>query len=290
MVQILDGKAMALQIKDEIANEVRKLTAAGHRAPHLAAVIVGEDGASQTYVANKERSSKEVGFTSSVYRLPETISEEKLLETIHFMNNDPEIDGFIIQLPLPKHINEQNIITAILVIIAGISSCEMVSNLIHDDEVVARIGKNKLYRSQLEEFIPKSIPAEDSVNLARQYINSWAMEQLYIDVAGTRLSKSEMDVSKELEDYRKSLLKFRYEQRYLSDRLDTCVTHSEIEEYYNGHQDLFILEAPVVKARFMDIMKEAPNVEAIKKKMSSPLQIKLFCSIQQCMSGKVHTI
>lgn len=160
-------------------------------------------------------------------------------------------------------------ITAILVIIAGISSCEMVSNLIHDDEVVARIGKNKLYRSQLEEFIPKSIPAEDSVNLARQYINSWAMEQLYIDVAGTRLSKSEMDVSKELEDYRKSLLKFRYEQRYLSDRLDTCVTHSEIEEYYNGHQDLFILEAPVVKARFMDIMKEAPNVEAIKKKMAS---------------------
>lgn len=113
MVQILDGKAMALQIKDEIANEVRKLTAAGHRAPHLAAVIVGEDGASQTYVANKERSSKEVGFTSSVYRLPETISEEKLLETIHFMNNDPEIDGFIIQLPLPKHINEQNIINAI---------------------------------------------------------------------------------------------------------------------------------------------------------------------------------
>lgn len=104
---------MALQIKDEIANEVRKLTAAGHRAPHLAAVIVGEDGASQTYVANKERSSKEVGFTSSVYRLPETISEEKLLETIHFMNNDPEIDGFIIQLPLPKHINEQNIINAI---------------------------------------------------------------------------------------------------------------------------------------------------------------------------------
>lgn len=113
MVQILDGKAMALQIKDEIANEVRQLTSKGYRAPHLAAVIVGEDGASQTYVANKERSSKEVGFTSSVYRLPESITEEKLLETIDFMNNDPEIDGFIIQLPLPKHINEQHIINAI---------------------------------------------------------------------------------------------------------------------------------------------------------------------------------
>ena len=113
MVQILDGKAMALQIKDEIANEVRNLTAQGHRAPHLAAVIVGEDGASKTYVANKEKASHEVGFTSSVYRMPESTTEEQLLETIAFLNNDPDIDGFIVQLPLPKHINEQNIINAI---------------------------------------------------------------------------------------------------------------------------------------------------------------------------------
>lgn len=113
MTEILDGKAVALQIKDEIANEVRQLTAAGHRAPHLAAVIVGEDGASMTYVANKEKSSHEVGFTSSVYRLPEKISERELLETIQFLNNDPDIDGFIVQLPLPKHINEQRVINAI---------------------------------------------------------------------------------------------------------------------------------------------------------------------------------
>ena len=113
MTEILDGKATALQIKEEIANEVRQLTAAGHRAPHLAAVIVGEDGASMTYVANKEKSSREVGFTSSVYRLPEKISERELLETINFLNNDPDIDGFIVQLPLPKHINEQRVINAI---------------------------------------------------------------------------------------------------------------------------------------------------------------------------------
>ena len=113
MQQLLDGKAMALQIKDEIANEVRNLTAQGHRAPHLAAVIVGEDGASKTYVANKEKASHEVGFTSSVYRMPESTTEEQLLETIAFLNNDPDIDGFIVQLPLPKHINEQNIINAI---------------------------------------------------------------------------------------------------------------------------------------------------------------------------------
>ena len=113
MYQLLDGKAMALQIKDEIANEVRALTQQGHRAPHLAAVIVGEDGASMTYVANKEKSSHEVGYTSSVYRMSEKTTEKQLLETIEFLNNDPDIDGFIVQLPLPKHINEQNIINAI---------------------------------------------------------------------------------------------------------------------------------------------------------------------------------
>ena len=113
MVQLLDGKAMALQIKDEIANEVRALTQQGHRAPHLAAVIVGEDGASMTYVANKEKSSHEVGFTSSVYRMSEKTTEAQLLETIAFLNNDPDIDGFIVQLPLPKHINEQKVIDAI---------------------------------------------------------------------------------------------------------------------------------------------------------------------------------
>ena len=112
-MQLLDGKAMALQIKDEIANEVRGLTAQGHRAPHLAAVIVGTDGASMTYVANKEKSSHEVGFMSSVYRMPETTTENQLLETIEFLNNDPDIDGFIVQLPLPKHINEQKVIDAI---------------------------------------------------------------------------------------------------------------------------------------------------------------------------------
>jgi len=113
MLQLLDGKALSLQIKEEIANEVRQLTAQGHRPPHLAAVIVGNDGASQTYVANKEKSSHEVGFTSSVYRMPELTTENELLEVINFLNSDPEVDGFIVQLPLPKHINEQKIINTI---------------------------------------------------------------------------------------------------------------------------------------------------------------------------------
>lgn len=113
MTELLDGKALALQIKEEIANEVRHMTAEGKRAPHLAAVIVGTDGASMTYVASKEKSSHEVGFTSSVYRMAETTTERQLLESIEFLNNDPDIDGFIVQLPLPKHIDEQKIINAI---------------------------------------------------------------------------------------------------------------------------------------------------------------------------------
>lgn len=113
MTELLDGKALGLQIKDEIANEVRRLTAEGKRAPHLAAVIVGTDGASMTYVASKEKSSHEVGFTSSVYRMPESTTEHQLQESIEFLNNDSDIDGFIVQLPLPKHIDEQKIINAI---------------------------------------------------------------------------------------------------------------------------------------------------------------------------------
>lgn len=111
--QILDGKTTAIKIKDEIANQVRKLTAEGKRAPHLAAVLVGNDGASQTYVASKEKSSHEVGFTSSVYRYPENTTQEELMKVIDFMNKDEEIDGYIIQLPLPKHLDEKMVINAI---------------------------------------------------------------------------------------------------------------------------------------------------------------------------------
>lgn len=113
MYQLLDGKQTSIAIKDKIANEVRQYTAKGMRPPHLAAILVGDDGASQTYVANKEKSSHEVGFTSSVYRYSANTSEEELLKAIEFLNDDEEVDGFIVQLPLPKHINEQNIINAI---------------------------------------------------------------------------------------------------------------------------------------------------------------------------------
>lgn len=111
--KLIDGKKIAADIKSEIAAEIKLLEGEGKRSPHLAAILVGEDGASKTYVASKEKASKEVGFTSSVYRYPENISEQELLDAVNFLNNDPEIDGFIIQLPLPKHISESKIIEAV---------------------------------------------------------------------------------------------------------------------------------------------------------------------------------
>jgi methylenetetrahydrofolate dehydrogenase (NADP+) / methenyltetrahydrofolate cyclohydrolase len=111
--KIIDGKQIASEIKKELAQEIIALLDAGKRPPHLVAVIVGEDGASQSYVASKEKQSKEVGFMSSVYRFPENLTEEELLNTVDFLNNDNEVDGFIVQLPLPKHINEQKVIERI---------------------------------------------------------------------------------------------------------------------------------------------------------------------------------
>lgn len=112
-MQIIDGKATAQTIKAEIAAEVKKMTDAGQRPPHLVAVIVGHDGGSEAYVANKEKNCLEVGFKTTNLRFPEDISEEQLLAEIKKLNEDPEVDGFIIQLPLPKHIDEQRITEAI---------------------------------------------------------------------------------------------------------------------------------------------------------------------------------
>ena len=94
------------------------------------------------------------------------------------------------------------------------------------------MGQEKLYRSDIDKVIPKGIVPEDSVRLSRQYINSWASDRVYLKIAEEQLSKAERDVTVELEDYRKSLLKYRYEQLYVNERLDTSVSHEHIEEYY----------------------------------------------------------
>jgi len=153
--------------------------------------------------------------------------------------------------------------------VLSVCACNAINNIIHDDEVVAKAGAHKLYRSQVEGYIPGGLSPEDSTSLALQYIGNWAKEQLFLDMASEQLSKTEKDVSSELEDYRNSLLKYRYEQRYVNERLDTVVARSEIEAYYMAHQDLFMLDAPIVKARYLDIMSDSPNLEIIRKNMSS---------------------
>lgn len=110
---LIDGKKVADDIKREIAAEVEEMVASGKRRPHLAAILVGHDGGSETYVANKVKSCEMCGFTSTLIRFEDNISEEELLAAIDRLNKDPEVDGFIVQLPLPRHISEQRVIEAI---------------------------------------------------------------------------------------------------------------------------------------------------------------------------------
>lgn len=148
-------------------------------------------------------------------------------------------------------------------------SCEMASSLVHDDQPVARVGKENLYRSEIEGRIPGMMSPEDSAGFAERYIRLWAMDRLYADVAEKQLSKSELDMSAELESYRRSLLRYRYEQRYLNDRLDTLISDRQISDYYEAHEADFTLREPLMKIRFVDIMKDSPDLDEILALMSS---------------------
>ena len=112
-MQLIDGKAISEQIKQEIAAEVAERVARGEKRPHLAAILVGHDGGSETYVANKVKACEACGFTSSLIRFESDVTEDTLLAEIERLNQEADVDGFIVQLPLPRHINEQRIIEAI---------------------------------------------------------------------------------------------------------------------------------------------------------------------------------
>ena len=112
-MQIIDGKAVAAAIKKEIAQEVESIISNGGKRPHLAAILVGHDGGSETYVASKVKACEECGFTSTLIRYEADVTEEELLNKVAELNNDSDVDGFIVQLPLPKHIDEQKVTEAI---------------------------------------------------------------------------------------------------------------------------------------------------------------------------------
>ncbi len=160
-------------------------------------------------------------------------------------------------------------IAIIVIVLSAFVSCRAISSFLHGGDAVAEVGTEKLYRSELNKLIPKGIAKEDSVRLARQYINSWALDQVFLNIAEQQLSKDEKDVTKELEDYRKSLLKFKYEQLYVNERLDTAVSEDMVEEYYQANRDKFVLQRPIVKARYLRISNDSPTLKKIRKKMSS---------------------
>lgn len=160
-------------------------------------------------------------------------------------------------------------VCAYSLMLLALCSCKVISNLIDDDQVVARVGDEKLYRSDVAAYIPDLVVGEDSIRMAEQFINSWAADLLYLDMAERQLSVEEMDVTEEMENYRRSLLKYRYEQHYVNERLDTLITPEQVSEYYDEHKEDFVLTRPVLKVRFVDVMKDSPNREAILKMMAS---------------------
>ena len=152
-------------------------------------------------------------------------------------------------------------------LLAALPSCKTVSGLIHDDDVVARVGEHELYRTELERSIPDGVPAEDSLKFAQSYIESWARDLVFLDIAEKQLSKEEKDVSRELEEYRRSLMKYRYEQRYVNERLDTNLSEKEIEGYYEAHESDFKLERPIVKARYARVVQGGEDIGLLRKKL-----------------------
>lgn len=161
------------------------------------------------------------------------------------------------------------IVTVFGIVLPMLASCKAISEFFDKEEVVAEVGQAKLRKSELDRVVPAGLPAEDSVRLARQYINTWALDQVFLNVAEQQLSKTEKDVTRELEAYRTSLLKYRYEQLYVNERLDTAVSDDAVQEYYEAHSSKFILQRPVVKARFLSISEDSPMLKTIRKKMSS---------------------
>ena len=154
-------------------------------------------------------------------------------------------------------------------------SCQMVHRVtdtaseLFGDAVVARVGEHKLMHSELVAYIPAGVSAEDSLSLAQQYIKSWAEELLFVDMAETYLSPEEQDVSRELEEYRRTLLKYRYEERYINERLDTLISDEEVRNYYTEHTEKFLVDRPLLKTRYMVIPASSRSLKKIKELMSS---------------------
>lgn len=160
------------------------------------------------------------------------------------------------------------IVSAILVI-ASLSGCKYFGEVLHNEPLAAKVGSHELTLAALAEAIPDGLTPEDSAAFADRYIRSWARDMLLMDRAEKGLSKEEKDVTAQLEDYRRTLLNHRYEQKYIAEHLDSLVTREEIEEYYAANKEKFRLQNPVVKAYYFNISPRSKELQTILSGMTS---------------------
>lgn len=159
----------------------------------------------------------------------------------------------------------------ILVLAASVCSCDTIDRIFHNgqDARVAAIGKNVLYRSDLAKVVPAGIPAEDSIRMAQQYINSWALGKILLAEAESKLSKEQKSVDDQVNDFRQSLLTFRYEKLCVAERLDTVVTKEEAQEYFDGHKVNYTFPYSIIRGRVVRISKKSPYYPLIRENFKS---------------------
>ncbi len=155
------------------------------------------------------------------------------------------------------------ITVTILSFLLLLSSCQVYDRIFNED-VVARVGKDVLYVSDIKDLGIKGFSPEDSLELVQRYIYSWAKSRLLVDMAETHLSKEDRDVSARLEEYRQQLLVYRYEQKYVRNRLDTLITEDEYLQYYQSNPESFSAQTPLVKGLYIKISNNSPNLKMIK--------------------------
>lgn len=158
----------------------------------------------------------------------------------------------------------RHILMAILLVL-GMDSCKMISGIIHDGDVLARVGDEMLFKDVVAPLVPKGISSADSLEFVKRYADSWVLDQVYAQQAQARLGKDVGDLEEQVAQYRRSLLKYKYEQLYVGERLDTVVSEEEMNAYYEAHKQDFRLQLPIVRAVYVRTLPDSPNAEAVRK-------------------------
>ena len=167
----------------------------------------------------------------------------------------------------------KRIVSGILVL-ASLSGCKFFGDVLHNEPLAAKVGSHELTMAALRDAVTDGLTPEDSAAFAERYINSWARDMLLMDRAEKSLSAEEKDVSAQLEDYRRTLLNHRYEQKYIAEHLDSLVTREEIEDYYAANREKFRLQNPVVKAYYFNISPRSKELQTILSGMTSTKEAK----------------